>query len=83
MHIIVDIDNLIMFHFYRYPQDLSALRENEESESGHLTLEIPKSHMIPIDGATSADKKRVETKDASNGVRMFCKHCGHPVDVDD
>ena len=31
---------------------------------------------------TSKQKKKVETKDASNDVRMFCKHCGHIVDID-
>ncbi|KAL4216522.1 hypothetical protein ACF0H5_024245 [Mactra antiquata] len=66
----------------RYPQDLTALHENEETEH-HLTLEIPKSHVIHENGDTYIEKKKVETKDASNGVRMFCKHCGHPVDIDD
>lgn len=51
----------------RCPQDLSALRETEENDSGQ--------------GDTLV-KRKVETKDASNGVGMFCKHCGHPVDVE-
>lgn len=66
--------------FSRYPNDLSALSEHDEAEN-QLTLAVPEPHMIQ-NGDVSG-KKKVETKDASNGVRMFCKHCGHPIDVDD
>ncbi|XP_052786150.1 histidine decarboxylase-like [Mya arenaria] len=64
-----------------YPKDLSALTENEQEENDTvLKIEVP----VHTNSATSetTGKKKVETKDASNGVRMFCKHCGHPVDVD-
>ena len=51
----------------RCPQDLSALKETEETENGQNEVKV---------------QRKVETKDASNGVGMFCKHCGHPVDIE-
>ncbi|XP_060593010.1 histidine decarboxylase-like [Ruditapes philippinarum] len=64
----------------KYPNDLSALNEHDEGEN-QLTIAVPERKIVTY-GDTDK-KKKVETRDASNGVRMFCKHCGHPVDVDD
>lgn len=63
---------------FRYPNDLSALTESEETD-GPLQLEVPdRQHHVNGNDVT----KKIETKDASIGVGMFCKHCGHPVDID-
>ena len=43
---------------------------------------VVKVEMDQMEKETSKQKKKVETKDASNDVRMFCKHCGHIVDID-
>ena len=56
----------------RCPQDLFAVRETEETDS---ILQLNEEQ-------SETSEKKVETKDASNGVVMFCKHCGHPVDVE-
>lgn len=71
---------------FRYPKEMTALDENEHEEvDGQVTIPVPDHHVTGSKTATgaSAARKKVETKDASNGVRMFCKHCGHPVDLDD
>lgn len=76
------------FPRHRYPKEMSALDETDHEEvDGQLTIPIPERHKtgtIAVNGTGSdGAKRKVETKDASNGVRMFCKHCGHPVDLDD
>ena len=67
----------------RYPKEMSALDETEHEEvDGQITIAVPDTH-VTESLAINGDPKRVKTRDASNGVRRFCKHCGHPVDIDD
>ena len=54
------------------PQDLSALNETDENGS---SIQVS-------DRKCESRERKVETKDASNGVAVFCKHCGHPVDAE-
>ena len=56
------------------PQDLFALKETEEIDNGVQITEGNNEVSV---------KRKIETKDASNGVGMFCKHCGHPVNIED
>ncbi|KAH3866452.1 hypothetical protein DPMN_029516 [Dreissena polymorpha] len=73
----------------KYPQDLSALAETEQEEfTDTIRVVVPTKGIAgKYDGGKSngeaGGKMRVQTRDASNGVRLFCKHCGHVVDVDE